>query len=311
MRLLAGTFVVGITPHLRQLRTTRGTLRYSDLVLAQGAKPALPAALPAALCRRVNDLAGWTGLQRALHGGPRRVAVIGAGMVGCEIADDMARAGHAVTLIDVAPAPLATLLPQQASARLLACLEAQGIVFSGNAQVQSIVALEDGSRRITTVGGATFDCDQVVAATGLATEVRLARVAGLDFDRGLVVDPSTLRTSAEHIYALGDCISIAGAPCRFIEPMARQAQAIAVAISGNCGAAYAHRPPVIRLKIRSLAVVVHGLPCAGGEWRVVDDQHGFLHMQQWRQGSIVAVLEVGVRPKRASSLPPEVPVEFF
>jgi rubredoxin-NAD+ reductase len=302
IHLLSNTFVVGIAPGLRQLRTTRGNWRYTDLVLAQGARPALPPALPAALCRRVNDLAGWTGLRRALGAGPRRLAVIGAGMVGCEIAEDAARAGHTVTLIDVAAAPLAALLPPTAAARLQASLEAQGILFSGNTMVCAVDVAGDGAKTITTADGRTFACDELVAATGLATDGRLARGAGLDFNRGLVVDPPTLRTSAEHIYALGDCISIDGAPCRFIEPLARQAGAISHAILGTRGEAYAHRQPVIRLKTRALAVVVHGLPRADGDWAVQRDDGDFLEMRQWRHGAVIATLEVGTRGTPAARL---------
>ncbi len=78
VQLLPRTFVTGLSPQSRRLRTTRGTLSYTGLVLAMGARPALPAALPEAHCWRVNDLAGWSGLQRALADGQARVAVVGA-----------------------------------------------------------------------------------------------------------------------------------------------------------------------------------------------------------------------------------------
>lgn len=299
--LITDTFVVGLSPALRQLRTTRGSLHYSQLVLAQGARPTLPAALRAGMCWRINDLAGWSGLRERLAGGGRRIAIVGAGMVGCELAEDFARAGHTVTLLDVNAQPLSGLLPAQAGQRLRRALEAQGVRFIGPAQLAGVRALSDGSKRITTVGGQAFEVDEVVAATGLATDARLARGAGLAFERGIVVDPHSLQTSADDVYALGDCISLQGAPCRFIEPIARQAEVIAHAILGRHHAGYAHRQPVIRLKTRALPVVVHGLPCADGEWRVLEDTDGYLCMQQWRDGRAVAKLELGSATQRLAA----------
>jgi rubredoxin-NAD+ reductase len=301
VKLMAETFAIGILPGLQQLRTTRGPLRYTDLVLAQGAKPILPPSLPANLCWRVNDLAGWSGLQRRLKDGPRRVAIIGAGMVGCEMAEDFSRAGHAVTLIDLSREPLAGLLPPRASERLHASFEAQGILFAGQTQVHEVTGTANGIKRIVAVDGRSFECDEIVAAIGLATESRLARGASLDFDRGIVVDSRTLRTSDDHIYALGDCISIDGAPCRFIEPLARQASVIAHAVLGLQGESYIHRPPVIRLKTKSLFVVVHGQPCVDGQWQVLEEGPDVLRMQQMQKERVVAALEMSTPQQRLAA----------
>lgn len=301
VRLLAETFVVGLSPALHQLRTTRGTLHYTRLVLAQGARPALPAALPAELCWRVNDLAGWAGLRNRLDGASRRIAIVGAGMVGCELAEDFARAGHAVTLLDINDQPLAGLLPPPAAARLRLALEALGVCFVGAAQVAEVAARPDGGKHIRTAQDLHLDVDEIVAATGLVTDGRLARNAGLAFDRGIVVDPHSLRTSAEDVYALGDCISVDGAPCRFIEPIARQAAVIAHAALGRQHAGYAHQQPVVRLKTRSLPIALHGLPCSDGEWRVLEERDDYLYMQQWRHGHAVARLEVGKARQRLAA----------
>ncbi|HZG19533.1 MAG TPA: FAD-dependent oxidoreductase [Herbaspirillum sp.] len=301
VRLLSATHAIGIAPGLRQLRTTRGTLRYTDLVLAQGAKPFLPAEVPAALCWRVNDLAGWSGLQARLSGGARHVAIIGAGMVGCELAEDFVRAGHQVSLLDLAPLPLAQLLPAQAAARMHASLQAQGIAFYGQARISHIGGSAQGLKEIRSADGRSVRCDEIVVASGLHTDGRLARGAGLAFERGIAVDATTLRTSAEHIYALGDCISIAGAPCRFIEPLARQAAVIAAGLLGLPAAQYEHRPPVIRLKTRALSVVLHGQPHADGRWQVLEDSPDVLRMQQHHQDSVVAALDMSVPRQRLAA----------
>ena len=289
VRLLADTFAIGLSPDTGALRTTRGTLRFADLVIAQGARSAAPACLPPELCWRINDLTAWSGLHAALATGPQRVAIVGAGMVGCELAEDFARAGHSVTLIGVEALPLQPALPRPAAARLAAGLTRLGVRFLGGHSVANVERVA-GGLRLTAVTGETIEADQVVAATGLATESRLARSGGLAFDRGIVVEAATMRTSANNVYALGDCVTIAGAPCRFVEPIRGQAEAIANAILRRDHPGYAHRAPVVRLKTRSAPIVIEGATTAGGEWRVLRDDPEALVMEQWANGERVARL---------------------
>lgn len=293
VRLMARTQVFGLSPLLKQVRTTRGTLRYSSLILAQGARPSVPVEISPTLCRRVNDLAGWTGLRNALVGGARRIAIVGAGMVGCELAEDFTASGHSVTLLDVHAEPMASMLPSVAGQRLRLSLEKLGIKYVGETRVTGVTALPDGSKRISLSGARTFTVDEIVVAAGLATDNRLAQMSGLSFNRGFEVDPATLQTSAPHIYALGDCVSIQGAPCRFIEPIVRQADAIAHAVMGIKHDGYRHRTPVIRLKTRSLPVIIHGQPDVNGNWKVESDVEHHFSMAQWRDGNVVARLELG------------------
>jgi rubredoxin-NAD+ reductase len=291
--LLADTFIVGLTPSLHQLRTTRGTLSYDNLVLAMGAQPALLSALPAQLCWRINELTAWTGLHQKLHAGPKRIVIVGAGMVGCELADDFARAGHQVVLLDLQPQPLAFLIPLEASERLRSGLEQAGVSFVGAVQVASVMVSQDGSKRVTTHCGRTFEADEVVAATGLVTDARIPKAAGLAFNRGVAVDAKTLQTSAPEVFALGDCVSIEGSPCRFIEPISKQANAIAHAILNIEYSGYTHTQPVIRLKTKSMPVVLHGLPVSEGIWETNENTPDLLKMEQSYLGQVVATLEIG------------------
>jgi rubredoxin-NAD+ reductase len=329
VRLVAHTYAVGLSPALHQLRTTAGTFRYRQLVLAQGARPVVPSGLPRELCWRVNDLSMWSRMQRRLTAGRARVAVIGAGLIGCELAEDLARAGHTVTVLDVSDRPLATLLPTPASRRLLAAWTRLGIHFLPGRSVSvearrgidacaaqrtsnasdacnasdartasgsvADVSATRSEKVITTQHGERIAADLVLCAAGLATEGRLARMAGLEFARGIVVDSRTLQTSVPDIYALGDCISFAGEPCRFIEPIAAQAEAIAHAVTGCEHPGYRHQSPVIRVKTRSTPIVVRGLPSRELDWQIVEEDDGHLAMAQYRDGDIVSSLTVGSR----------------
>ncbi|KQO45460.1 rubredoxin [Methylobacterium sp. Leaf86] len=290
LHLMPDTVAVGLSPDRHRLRTTRGTLAYTQLVLAHGARAALPACLDPTLCWRVNDLAAWSALHAELRRAPRTVAVIGAGMVGCELAEDLTRAGHGVTLIGAGTLPLPELLPGKAGLRLLAGLERLGVRYRADTLVTGLSRRPDGHVTLALSDGGVLDAATVVAATGLATPSRLVRGAGLAFERGIVVDRPTLRTSRPDIFALGDCISIDGQPCRYIEPVARQAEAIAHAIVGRAHPGYAHAAPVIRLKTRSAPVELHGIPVPGAPWHVIEDTERRLAMEQRHDGGITAWL---------------------
>lgn len=293
VQLVSETFVVGLSPALRQLRTTRGSLNYTKLILAQGAKPVLPAQLPYSQCWRVNDLSVWSGLQKVLTKGKQSVAIVGAGMIGCELAEDFARAGHSVTLLDRNTAPLSGLLPEEAASRLVNSLKGLGVTYRGGVQVASVSEPENGKRRIELESGLPIEVDHVVAATGLATDNRLALDAGLEFDQGLAVNSQTLCTSDPNIYALGDCISIKGMSCRFIEPIKHQAQTIAHGVLGLEPVNYDHSDPVIRLKTRAMPVVLHGQPSVRGIWRIIRETPEELVMEQYQGDKLISRLSVG------------------
>ena len=257
VRLLADTHAIHINRAQRQLRTTRGTLRYGELILAHGAQAALPAGLPAALCWRINHLGAYQKLRAALGDAPKDVLIIGAGLIGSELANDLALGGHRITLLDVQAAPLARWPAEQAGGRLLAAWQGLPIRFLGCATVNAVVRDAQGRYRVDTACGQQIEADQVIVCSGLQTPPRLARSAGLAWQGGIAVDAATLRTSDPHIHALGDCISVNGQVSRFIEPIARQARTIAAAIAGGEAVPYEHRAAPVRVKTSSQPLTLH------------------------------------------------------
>lgn len=256
LSLLANTHAVRICADTRTLRTTRGNLRYEHLVLAHGAQALLPAALPPALVWRVNHLGAYQKLRAALGEQARDVLIVGAGLIGSELANDLALGGHRITLLDSTPEPLARWQAEQAGPQLLEAWKDLPIRFVGGVQVQQLEKV-GGKYRLSTRCGQKFVADQVIAATGLATPSRLAQSAGLAWNQGVAVQAATLRTSDEHIHALGDCVTVDGQASRFIEPIARQARAIAADICGREAVPYEPRPAPVRVKTSSRPLTLH------------------------------------------------------
>ena len=257
VKLMADTHAVRICPELKQLRTTRGTLRYDRLVLAHGARPALPAALPPAMVWRINHLDAYTRLRAALGETPRDVVIVGAGLIGSELANDLALGGHRITLLDVQPEPLARWTAEQAGQQVLEAWKDLPIRFVGSVSVAKVERL-GGRLRVTTEDGQRFPADQVVAATGLQTPGRLALGAGLAWRNGIDVRADTLQTSDPFIHALGDCITVDGQASRFIEPIGRQAQTLAAAVCGGDALPFEPRRAVVRVKTTSRPLTLAG-----------------------------------------------------
>lgn len=112
-----------------QTGTEEQTLAYSQLVMASGAHPIrVPIEGDAAdqVCS-VNHLADFAKFHAALGPAPKTVLVLGAGLIGCEFANDLVQGGYTVHVVDPAATALAAMLPSQASAHLRDALQGLGV----------------------------------------------------------------------------------------------------------------------------------------------------------------------------------------
>ena len=316
--LLANTKVTDIDPVSQtvQVRSTAQsddaltTIGYEKMVLAMGAHPIFPKSLPQDLVWHVNHIERFSQLQEKLAAGSQHVAIVGAGMVGTEIAEDLLKAGHKVTLIDLNDAPLSQMLPAKATARIAKAIESQGIQFLGGYQVSAVTRVgsndddsDDAEKLQVDYAPLSSDADNtdtqlleplivdhVIASTGLTVDEQLPAAAGVEFDRrtGIVVDAETLRTNAANIYAIGDCMSINGVACRYVAPLRAQAATIADDILGHEHSGYDHKPPMIRLKNKAISVMVTGVPQAAGNWQVKTESDDELIMDLLDDNEVVS-----------------------
>ena len=176
------------------------TIPYTKLVLAVGADPIrLPLAGDAAEdVLSVNDLSDYQRFRHVLDG-QRRIVILGAGLIGCEFANDLRGAGFDVDVIDPAAQPLGRLLPPQAAGFLRAALEAAGVRFHFGTGVRSVAHVAQGIAAVLA-DGTTLETDLVLSAIGLRPRIDLARAAGLTVNRGIVTN-ALLQTSAADVRA--------------------------------------------------------------------------------------------------------------
>ena len=186
-----------------------------------------------------------------------RVTILGAGLIGCEFADDLAGGGHAVTLIDPNSLPLAALAAPALSEGLLAALTARGVDLR-LATTAGRVDRAGNALRITLANGERIETDILLSAVGLRPSTALAQASGLTVNRGIVVDAYG-QTSAPDVYALGDCAEYteAGGATRimpYIAPLMNAARAIARTLTGT--------PTAIDLKPSAVIVKTPSYPLA-------------------------------------------------
>ncbi|MGD8909609.1 MAG: FAD-dependent oxidoreductase [Chromatiales bacterium] len=241
------TRVIKIDPKKRRLTTAKGGIQYGKLILALGAhQRQLPIAGDgAASILQVNDLAAYKKLRSRLEEQVEHVTILGAGLIGCEFADDLTSAGYRVSVVDPADHPLASLLPFTTGTQLGHRLESKGVEWHFNTTLDSA---ECSGKRLRAVlsDGEAIETDLILSAAGLVANTQLAEKAGLSVSRGINTD-RLMRTSERDIYAIGDCAAVEGEVFCYIEPIHRQAEAIAADLRGE------HRPfdplpPLVRVK---------------------------------------------------------------
>ncbi|MGT3970350.1 NADH:flavorubredoxin reductase NorW [Klebsiella grimontii] len=216
LRLFPHTWVSDIDADNQVVKSQDREWRYDKLVLATGATPFIPPVPGRELMLTLNSQREYGAAQSQLRDA-KRVLIVGGGLIGCELAMDFCRAGKAVTVVDNSASVLSALMPPEASSRLQHRLTDMGVDLMLKSQLQSLAQSADGIR-VTLDRQRTLTVDAVVAAAGLRPETALARHAGLQTHRGVVVN-SQLQTSHPAIYALGDCAEINGMVLPFLQPI--------------------------------------------------------------------------------------------
>lgn len=284
-----------------------GQLTYDRLVLALGADPIrLP--IPGEGVDEilsVNNLDDYRKFREALES-KRHIAILGAGLIGCEFANDLAAKGYQVSVFDLSPQPLGRLLPPEAGRFFRDKLTAAGVNFLLGTTVER-VSKENGCYQLFYEGGKVVQADMILSAVGLRPRTRLAAVAGIQVDRGIAVN-RYLQTSIQNIYALGDCAEVEGKVLPFILPIAHAGRALAATIAGNPTLLHYPAMPVMVKTPACPTVVSPPDPAVQGEWEVVAVENGMKALYHDEAGNLHGFALLGTatveRNTLASRLPP-------
>jgi len=304
--IFSETQVSAIDTAKQTVHTNKGDITYNKLVLALGADQIrLPLEGNAAQeVLSVNDLEDYAKFRAALAG-KKRVAILGAGLIGCEFANDLVLGGYQVDVIDLAPQALGRLLPEVAAQALQNKLSEAGVRWHFSTTVQS-VNHQDHAIEVRLANGNLIECDVVLSAIGLKPRITLAKTAGIETGLGITVNRE-LETSTPNIYSLGDCAEVDGLVLPYVMPIMQAARALAVTLTGHPTALTYPAMPVM-VKTPALPTVVSP-PAKGadGQWKINVIEGGVEARFESADGKLLGFALLGTATSQRAALTKELP----
>jgi nitrite reductase (NADH) large subunit len=259
-------------------------LPYRALVLATGSNPLMPP-IPGIDLPHVHPFRGPEDCEaiRMAARSAERAAVIGGGLLGLEAARGIASQGCPVTVVHLMDRLMERQLDQGSAMLLQAALEMD-------------VQLERQTTEITKAGlrfhdRDELDADLVVVSIGIAPETTLARAAGADIHRGIVVD-DRLRTSLPSVLAVGECAEHRGIVHGLVAPILEQARIAAATILDRDGS-YEGSIPSAKLKVAGIDLVAIGAADGDGQAVTADASGGVYRKLVVRDGAAAGAILLG------------------
>ena len=305
--LLSETEVNAIDTAKQVIQTSKGEIAYGKLVLALGADqirtPLEGNAVNEVLT--VNDLEDYVKFRTAIAG-KQKVAILGAGLIGCEFANDLVLGAYAVDVIDLAPQVLGRLLPEAAAKALQDKLGQAGVNWHFSTTVQT-VNRNGTTLEITLTNGHTITCDAVLSAVGLKPRLDLAKAAGIQTGIGIEVNRD-LQTSASNVYSLGDCAEVEGLVLPYVMPIMQAARALAPTLIGQPTPVSYPAMPVM-VKTPALPTVVSPpAKAAVGQWTTTAIEGGVEARFESVDGKLLGFALMGTATAQRAVLTKELPL---
>lgn len=259
------TRVTGIDADAHTVFIGEEPVEYSKLVLAWGAQP-VAARIEGDAGEHIfaiNDLQDYANFRAELDG-KKRVLVMGAGLIGCEYANDLTNGGYEVEVVAPCSQILPNLLPEQAAVAVQHGLEGLGVKFHLGPLVTRATQSDTGLI-VELSNGEQVETDIIVSAIGLRPRLDLAVKAGIQVNQGICVGRS-LETSEKDIYALGDCAEIEGKVLLYVMPLMTSARALAKTLAGQpTDVSFGAMPVMIKTPV---VPVVVSPPAIEGVWDI-------------------------------------------
>ena len=300
------TKVTRLDPASRRVWIGSEPVPYRDLVIAWGAQTInVPVAGDAQeAIFPINDLLDYGRFREAAQG-KRRVLILGAGLIGCEFANDLLHGGYEVELVAPCEQIMPSLLPVEPAAAVQRGLESLGARFHLGPVLERLERDDDGLvARLSD--GQKIPCDLVVSAVGLRPRTELAEAAGMQVSRGIEVD-RLLQTSAEHVYALGDCAEVEGLNLLYVMPLMSGVRALARTLTGQpTPVTYGPMPITVKTPVCPLVV---SPPAAGseGSWSVEGEGNDLTALFQDREGRLLGYALTGTAVQQRLALNKQLP----
>ena len=294
--LHAGDAVVEIDAQARSVTSAAGVVaRYDRLLLATGSRPLVPPIpglnLPGVCTfRDIKDVDTMI----AAAATQRRAVVIGGGLLGLEAAWGLKRRGMEVAVVHLMPTLMERQLDVPAGRLLQRDLTERGLNFFTDGQTEIVT----GTDRVTGVklaDGREVPADLVVVAIGIRPDVALAKAAGVEVNRGIMVGEN-MSTSDANIFAVGECVEHRGQCFGLVAPLWDQAKVAAHHLAGGDALIFAPQASATKLKITGIDLYSAGLLNAGEDEEEIvlnDARRGAYRKLVLRGGKLVGIVLYG------------------
>ena len=268
--LVSGDPVVSINRGAKEIISRSGRVEpYDRLLIATGSDPfIIPVPgrdLPGVVTfRDLDDVEKMLAAADAgKNGGGGSAVVIGGGLLGLEAAHGLSLRGMAVTVIHLMPTLMERQLDEAAGWLLKSELEQRGQTILTGADTAEIIEHDGHVAGVLLKDGRKIAADIVVMAVGIRPATMLAKLAGVEVERGILVDDHMI-TSDPDIMAVGECVQHAGQCYGLVAPLWDMCRALADHATGNAGAGYAGSVTSTKLKVSGIDVFSAG-DFAGGD----------------------------------------------
>ena len=252
----------------------------------------------------MNDLEDYEKFRQAIVG-KKKVAILGAGLIGCEFANDLVLGGFEVDVIDLAPQVLGRLLPEPAAKALQNKLSEAGVRWHFSTTVKT-VNRNGNALEISLANGASISCDVTLSAVGLKPRIDLAKAAGIKTGVGILVNRH-LETSSSNVYSLGDCAEVDGLILPYVMPIMQAARALAPTLLGQVTALSYPAMPVM-VKTPALPTIVSPpAKDADGQWKTTTVEGGIEARFEATDGKLLGFALMGSATTQRATLTKELP----
>lgn len=173
-------------------------IKYDKLVLALGSKPNIPKINGIENCQFFYSLKDAESLTGKLKGKKKSIAILGAGFIGCELAQSLAKKKHKITLIERNENILSNCLSSQFSDIILSEFGSLGVRIISSASIVEI------KKSKVILPSEEVPADIIISCLGSHPNIELAKNAGIKTNKGIIVN-NFLQSSNSDIYAIGDC----------------------------------------------------------------------------------------------------------
>jgi rubredoxin---NAD+ reductase len=290
--ILPYTAVTSVDRQAKLISIDSETLAYSKLIFATGADVIRAPFEGTGLdhVHAVNDLLSYRKLRADLVG-KAKVLIVGAGLSGCEFANDLLNQGLTVDIVESLGQCLPNILPKEVAAALENELTANGCTFHFETHVKTVD--KTGNRLTVTLSNEEkLNTDLVISAIGLRPRIELAQRAGLATNEGIIVNDH-LEASDPDIYAIGDCAEIEGEVSMCIGPILLSAEALAHTLAGHRTAVHFNAMPVVVKTPACRAIVVVPRSGATGQWVIESDSDSLKAVFKDETGNNLGFVLVG------------------